>query len=129
MKDTEMIFWTSRPNFMLVIAHEDSSRILGLVSMQKKSEDTAELNRLSVRSDARGLGIGSKLMEAFIEESRNSGFKKIYLETSDAHKAAIRLYQRIGFKKIGTMGIEHVIGTYIPPCVHGIFAVQFIYNV
>ena len=101
MKDGEMIFWTTRPHFMLVIVDEDSSKILGLVSMQKKSEDTAELNRLSVRSEARGLGIGRKLVEALIEESRKSGFKKVYLETSDPQKAAVRLYERIGFKNIG----------------------------
>ena len=127
MKDGEMIFWTTRPHFMLVIVDEDSSKILGLVSMQKKSEDTAELNRLSVRSEARGLGIGRKLVEAFIEESRKSGFKKVYLETSDPQKAAVRLYERIGFKNIGTDGIGHVIGPYIPSCVHGVHVVKFIY--
>ena len=127
MKDGEMIFWTTRPHFMLVIVDEDSSKILGLVSMQKKSEDTAELNRLSVRSEARGLGIGRKLVEAFIEESRKSGFKKVYLETSDPQKAAVRLYERIGFKNIGTDGIGHVIGPYIPSFVHGVHVVKFIY--
>jgi hypothetical protein len=50
MKDKDMTFWTTPPHFLLVIVGvSDSSRILGIVSMQKKSDDTAELNRLSVR--------------------------------------------------------------------------------
>jgi ribosomal protein S18 acetylase RimI-like enzyme len=129
MKDGEMTFWTTRPNFMLVIVDQDSSKILGLVSMQKKSEDTAELNRLSVRSDTRGQGIGRKLVEGFIEEARKRGFKKVYLETADAQKPAIRLYERVGFKNIGTDGIAHVIGPYIPSCFHGVYVVKLILHV
>ena len=129
MKDGEMIFWTTRPNFMLVIVDEDSSKILGLIAMQKKCYDTAELNRLSVRSDARGLGIGRLLVEALLEEARKSGFKKVYLETADAQRAAIRLYQRVGFENIGTDDIDDVIGPYIPSCLHGVYFVKMIYNI
>ena len=69
MKDDELCFWTTRPNFILVITDEDDSKILGMIAMQKKSDDIAELNRLVVRPDARGQGLAKILVKNFIEET------------------------------------------------------------
>ena len=130
MKDRELKYWTTPPHFLLVIVDLDSSNILGTVSMQKKSEDTAELNRLSVRPDVRGRGIGRKLLEAFIAEVTKSGFKWIYLDTTDPQKDAVKLYEKMGFKKTEECGIiHHGIGLTIPNCFHGVSVNKYLYKI
>ena len=46
LQDKEMKFWTTPPHFLLVATLED--QVVGMVSIQTKSENTSELNRLSV---------------------------------------------------------------------------------
>ena len=45
-------------------------KLLGIVAMQKRDDQTAELNRLAVRPDMRCLGVGRKLVTAVIQVSR-----------------------------------------------------------
>ena len=45
--------------------------------MQKKSEEVMELNRLSVQSEIRGLGIARKLVNGIIEEARKAGYSQV----------------------------------------------------
>ncbi len=74
--------------------------VVGMVATQKKSDTVCELNRLSVRPKVNGLGIGSALVEAAVEQAAKAGYHGVYLSTSDIHKTAIRIYERIGFKRI-----------------------------
>ena len=130
MKDREMVFWTTRPNFLFVATGlNEPTYILGTISMQKKSEDTAELNRLSVRPEVRGQGLGKLLVNAFIEDASKSGFGWIYLETTDPQQIATSLYEKIGFNKIGEGGISHVIGPDIPECIHGVYVIKYLYKI
>jgi hypothetical protein len=70
------------------------------------------------------------LVEAFIGESKRLGFSWVYLETTDAQQDAVRLYQKIGFKKVGETGdISQVIGPYVPNDLHGLKVVKFIFKI
>ena len=129
MHDREMSFWTSPPNCLLVLENPKNHQILGLISMQKITEKTVEFNRLAVRSDIRGLGIGRKLIDGLMVEARRSGFERVQLETTNTQKVAMKLYEKIGFVKIGEGGIEHVIGPYIPPPLHGIRLVKYQFQI
>ena len=96
MKDKELSFWTTSPNAFLV-AESASGRVLGCISYQQKNADTAEMNRLSVDSNFRGLKLGESLVKGLIEEAKKNGYKSMYLETSDVQVAAWKLYERLGF--------------------------------
>lgn len=63
--------------------------------------DEAELYTLAVREDARGLGIGGKLLGHLEDESKKKHMKKIFLEVSTKNEKAIRLYSKFSFKKVG----------------------------
>ncbi len=106
-----------------------TSRVLGIISMQKKSEEIAELNRLAVRPEARGLGLGTKLVYGLICEARKVGFKQIYLETTDAQKDARRLYEKVGFVKIGECGLVHTKNATFLKHFHGLFVCKYLYNI
>ncbi len=67
--------------------------------------DTCELVKMYVASSARNLGIGRLLLQTCIQEARDRGFHKMYIETMPELTNAIRMYQKTGFEFIsGAMG-------------------------
>ena len=60
--------------------------------------DTCELRKMYFKSELRGLGAGTKLLNTCLEEAARSGFRRCYLETMDSMKQARRLYGKYGFK-------------------------------
>jgi ribosomal protein S18 acetylase RimI-like enzyme len=123
--DKEMQYWTTPPHFLLVATIDQS--VVGLVSIQKKSELVSELNRLSVSSSARGLGLGKALVEAAIKQSLKVGFKNVYLETSDVQQSAIRIYEKVGFKLTGCYVTSNGLQIYVPHLFHGILIRKYLY--
>jgi putative acetyltransferase len=58
----------------------------------------AEVKRMYVRSSARGQGVADAIMERLADTARNAGRTLLRLETGDRQTAAIRFYQRTGFR-------------------------------
>lgn len=77
-----------------------NEKIIGTVGLKPSSHDTVEILKLAVDSDFKGLGLGSKLMGKAIKESYELGYKNIVLYTNSKLKAAIGLYEKLGFKKV-----------------------------
>lgn len=64
--------------------------------------DEATLNNIVVKKSCRGRGIGSELLEALIELCADLKIKTLTLEVNVSNIPAINLYNKFGFKKIGT---------------------------
>ncbi|HTY00668.1 MAG TPA: GNAT family N-acetyltransferase [Bacteroidota bacterium] len=60
----------------------------------------AELKRLYVRPQARGLGLGRLLTETAVQRALKAGYRTIRLDTLSTMVSARQLYQRMGFKEI-----------------------------
>ena len=58
-----------------------------------------EMRLLAVGPAARGSGIGSLLVHECLRRARNSGAEALTLHTSDIMQVAMRMYERIGFKR------------------------------
>ena len=58
----------------------------------------AEVKRMFVRPQARGQGIADALTDRLADVARQSGRPLLRLETGDCQRAAIRFYQRYGFR-------------------------------
>jgi len=69
----------------------------GCVFCVRKDERTARLRMLLVEPWARGLGIGSRLVEEVLRFARRAGYSDITLWTNDVLVDARRIYQRAGF--------------------------------
>lgn len=66
---------------------------------------TCELVKMYLLPEARGTGLGSQLITLCMEQAKSFGFEKIYLETMNELKAALKVYARMGFSYLdGPMG-------------------------
>jgi DNA-binding MarR family transcriptional regulator/GNAT superfamily N-acetyltransferase len=78
------------------IAEVDGQRA-GAVLCVHAAPDTAKLRTLLVEPRARGLGLGTRLVDAVIEHASQRGYTTLTLWTNDILHAARRIYERAGF--------------------------------
>lgn len=63
-------------------------------------QGVCELQKMYLHKDARGRGLGSKLIKILLEDARLLGYKRCYLETLSTMTGAQRLYQQQGFNRL-----------------------------
>ncbi|MEK7358498.1 MAG: GNAT family N-acetyltransferase [Bdellovibrionota bacterium] len=56
---------------------------------------------MGLRKSHRGLGLGTKLLEAVIAHAKKIGLAKIELSVYSTNRAGIRLYEKLGFEQCG----------------------------
>jgi putative acetyltransferase len=77
----------------------------GIYPTEGLPPDTCELVKMYLRSDARGTGLGRKLIEKSLAFAAGQGFRRVYLETMPELKLALKAYERLGFQYIdGALG-------------------------
>jgi putative acetyltransferase len=70
----------------------------GIYPTEGLPKDTCELVKMYLLPQARGTGLGRLLIEKSIEQAKESGFKKIYLESMPELKQALKVYAKFGFE-------------------------------
>jgi ribosomal protein S18 acetylase RimI-like enzyme len=100
------------PSDFGVVAHDEAGTALGAAwgrlfaaddaGYGFVDEQTPELT-IGVAPSARGVGVGSRLLEALIDLAAESGFTALSLSVEDGN-AARRLYERHGFAQVGRSG-------------------------
>jgi GNAT superfamily N-acetyltransferase/DNA-binding MarR family transcriptional regulator len=78
------------------IAEVDGTRA-GCILCIHQSDDTAKLRTLLVEPQARGLGLGARLVDECIRHARDRGYERLVLWTNDVLTGARRIYERAGF--------------------------------
>jgi putative acetyltransferase len=77
----------------------------GIACLEGGTDTVAELRKMFFLPEARGVGLGRKLLRLLLDQARKRGYKKCYLETLDRMGQANKLYLKNGFQPLEqTMG-------------------------
>lgn len=71
--------------------------VIALRPLPEVGSGVAEVKRMFVAPDARGLGLGSALLRTLMAHASAQGYRRLVLDTSAGMHAAIRLYTASGF--------------------------------
>ena len=98
------------------IAEKDGDNV-GSVFCVRESDEVARLRMLLVGPEARGLGIGRRLVEECVRFARQAGYSRMTLWTYDVLSAAQRIYVDLGFSLVhqephSSFGLEMVEETW-----------------
>jgi putative acetyltransferase len=88
---------------LFVVAYVDGVPA-GCGGVRNFGDGTAELKRMYVDPAFRGNGVGFALVAHLTEHARALGVQRLLLETGVLLEAAVRLYQRCGFREIDRYG-------------------------
>ena len=64
------------------------------------ASDVCELRKMYFLPELRGLGAGKVLMQTCLDAARQYSYREVYLETLTGMDAAVKLYERTGFKRL-----------------------------
>ncbi|HJU89488.1 MAG TPA: GNAT family N-acetyltransferase [Gemmatimonadaceae bacterium] len=90
-------FQPPRGRLLLAMVRGESA---GCVGLRPLDAEVAEVKRLFVRPELRGLGIGRLLLSRLQSEARRAGYRRLRLDTINEMRAAIELYRSFGFQEI-----------------------------
>ena len=98
--------WMSRayaePRHAYFVLERDGAVLggAGVAPLAGGDGDTCELRKMYFLREARGIGAGTAMMAQCLHAARDFGFRQCYLETLGGMDAAMRLYERSGFRRI-----------------------------
>ncbi len=87
------------PKGSLLIAYR-GGQPAGCVALRDLGDHVAEMKRMFVPPESRGLGIGRALADRILADARKAGYRRMRLDTSRRQNEAIALYQSAGFRRI-----------------------------
>jgi putative acetyltransferase len=82
---------------------EDKARIIGcagVAQLDNYEGNVCELQKMYFLEEARGRGLGTKMMQICLDRAMQFGYEKCYLETMPYMEAAQKLYLKSGFEYI-----------------------------
>lgn len=92
----------ANPNQILVVA-DDRGEVIGcaqitfIAGLSHRGLWRADIEAVRVRSDRRGTGLGTRLIEWCIEAARERGCGMVQLTSNASRTDANRFYERLGF--------------------------------
>jgi ribosomal protein S18 acetylase RimI-like enzyme len=106
----ESVYLNDRGAFLVVDA---GTNLSGCVGIRRFSNGIAELKRLYVAEEYRGMGLGRKLCLAAIREGLRLGYESLRLDTTHRSHAALALFRDLGFQNIPRYNSDEFAGIFM----------------
>ena len=92
----------SEDNCIYYVIEKDNEILggAGIKQLENYNNTVCELQKMYFLPNARGIGLGSKMMELCLKKAKEYGFKQCYLETLPYMEGARKLYRNVGFKDL-----------------------------
>jgi len=105
LKKRQLQYLQQRSSALSLVA-EQAGQVIGsgiaLIRRQRRGP-SGRIYSLAVDPNHRGHHTGRRLLQSMVEQLAQRGVKRIYLEVEQSNLFAIALYQRNGFRSIGTL--------------------------
>lgn len=85
------------------IAVDEVERRMGSTFVVHEDEETMRLRLVLLEPEARGLGLGKRMLKLALDHAKAKGYRKMILWTHKSLQAAGHLYQKAGFEMIEEM--------------------------
>ncbi len=82
------------------------AQLIGTMGIVPVSSDTCELRKMYVLPNARGIGLGKRLLQLAESEASARGYQYMQLETASVLQQAVALYEHHGYRS--QCGAPHV---------------------
>ena len=104
-KEVEALPGVYGPPHGEIILAKRGDHVLGCIALKPlEPPHSAEIKRLFVREQVRGIGVGKALVEAAVETARRLGYREVKLDTLPQMQSAIALYRAMGCETIPPYG-------------------------
>lgn len=105
-ESTDHLFelFQTTPNSFYLVAECNHQLVggVGIFPTDGLPAQTCELVKMYLSPMARGKGLGRKLIEQVIKESKAFGYQSVYLESMPELDTAIKVYERMGFERLSS---------------------------
>jgi GNAT superfamily N-acetyltransferase len=97
--------WMFEPPDGVFLVSRIDGHAVGCGGICRFDETRAELKRMYVAPESRGLGLGRELLEALEAQARLLGYSGIVLETGELQRESLGLYASAGYERVPCYGV------------------------
>lgn len=84
----------------LVAEDEEEEQVVGYCGIIMAA-DEGDITNVSVKKELQGQGIGTMLIQGLAARTKELGIQTIFLEVRESNVAALALYEKQGFERMG----------------------------
>jgi GNAT superfamily N-acetyltransferase len=88
------------PHGVFLVLRDDGGRAVGCGGIARFDDVRGEVKRMYVVPEARGKGLGRRLLDELEAEAQRLGYASVVLETGDRQREAVGLYESTGYARI-----------------------------
>lgn len=88
------------PDNRLILGHTGQGRLVACAGLRRIRPDAVEMKRMFVRPEARGHGLGQRLLDMRLSEARAMGCRAAYADTYQGNRSMLSIYESRGFNKV-----------------------------
>ncbi|MCB2197386.1 MAG: ribosomal protein S18-alanine N-acetyltransferase [Bacteroidetes bacterium] len=104
-------YLVSKANGVFVLVRRNRKIIAYLIMLKRKNSRHYRIYSIAILPEERGLGIAIKLLEFAEKTALKSSTHKISLEVGENNIAAINLYLKLGYQKVGNRSYYYADGS------------------